>query len=562
MNRLKTGLILTTIAAMLIGFSSCNREQKMQQFIDAYVEQMKPLQKAANLAYWEAATTGSDEKYALSSEMELQLKKIHSNPRRFAELKNLIEKADGADPARLRQLQIIYNQFLPNQVDSTLLRQIVEKASEVEKKFSNFRCEIDGKRLSSNDIDLLLKIEKDSQKREKAWEASKQVGEVVAGDMLALVKLRNEAARKLGFDNFHTLSLTAGEQDVHQLDQVFAELKELTDEPFRRMKADLDSVLARRSGIAVAELMPWHYHDLFFQEAPQVYALDLDHYYAGRDVVELARLFYAGIGLPVESILQNSDLFEREGKNPHAFSTDIDREGDVRILCNVTDNERWMETMLHELGHAVYDKYHDEKSAYLFRTPAHAFTTEGIAMFFGRLSRNPWWMQSMLGLSDASRDEILQFADQYMRMKQLVFARWAMVMYEFEKQLYADPEQDLNALWWNLVHEYQLVNKPPQRDKPDWASKIHIALYPAYYHNYLLGELFASQLQHYLDNSLLGLDSDRGVSYIRQKEVGNFLREKIFAPGARYEWNDMITQATGEPLTARYFVEQFVKAGN
>lgn len=559
MNKLKNVAVFLVIAAIMTGFSSCNREKKMQQFIDAYVEQVKPLQKAANLAYWEAATTGSDEKFALSAEMDLRLKKIHSDRVQFAELKNFMKVSDSADPTLRRQLQLIYNQFLPNQIDSTLLRQIVEKASVVEKKFSTFRCEIDGRRLSGNDIDLLLKNEQNCLKRQTAWSASKQVGEVVAADILELVNLRNQAARGLGFDNFHTLSLTAGEQDVHQLDEVFAELKKLTDEPFRRIKADLDSVLARRYGITVDELMPWHYHDLFFQEAPQVYALDLDRYYAGRDVVELSRLFFAGIGLPVETILQHSDLLEREGKNPHAFSTDIDREGDVRILCNVTDNERWMETMLHELGHATYDKYQDESTPYLFRAPAHAFTTEGIAMFFGRLSRNAWWMQSMLGLSDASRDEILQLADRYMRMKQLVFARWAMVMYEFEKQLYADPQQDLNALWWNLVQEYQFVNKPPERDKPDWAAKIHIALYPCYYHNYLLGELFASQLQHYVVKQELGLDSNKQVSYIGQKELGDLLREKIFAPGARYEWNEMIAQATGEPLTARYFVEQFVK---
>ena len=112
------------------------------------------------------------------------------------------------------------------------------------------------------------------------------------------------------------------------------------------------------------------------------------------------------------------------------------------------------------------------------------------------------------------------------------------------------------------MHEYQLINKPPQRDKPDWASKIHIALYPAYYHNYLLGELFASQLQHYVTGNVLGLDSDKQVSYIGQKPLGDFLREKIFAPGSRYEWNEMITRATGEPLTARYFVRQFVEDGD
>ncbi len=79
-----------------------------------------------------------------------------------------------------------------------------------------------------------------------------------------------------------------------------------------------------------------------------VYDVDLDAYYKKTDVRELTVKFYDGIGLGVEAILDNSDLYEREGKNPHGFCTDIDKEGDIRILCNIKNNEQWMETMLHE----------------------------------------------------------------------------------------------------------------------------------------------------------------------------------------------------------------------
>ena len=154
-------------------------------------------------------------------------------------------------------------------------------------------------------------------------------------DLIELVKLRNKAARKVGFDNYHTLSIVTGEQNIKDLDRIFDELCELTSEPFARLKEDLDRILAAKCGVAVTELMPWHYHDPFFQETPMVYDLDLDVYYEDKDIKELAKEFYAGIGLPVESILANSDLYEREGKNPHAFCTDIDRQGDVRILCNI-----------------------------------------------------------------------------------------------------------------------------------------------------------------------------------------------------------------------------------
>jgi peptidyl-dipeptidase A len=365
------------------------------------------------------------------------------------------------------------------------------------------------------------------------------------------VGLRNQAAKRLGFDNYHQMSLQLAEQSEEEVETIFNELYTLSQEPFMAVKKELDGVLAKNYSIKPSELMPWHYQDPFFQEAPAMGELDWDAYYKNYDVKQLASSYFAGIGMDVEPILANSDLYEKPGKNPHAFSTDIDREGDVRILCNLQNNERWMETTLHELGHAVYDRYHDAALPYLLRQPAHAFTTEGIAMFFGRFSRNADWMQAMLKLSEADYKKISSYAKTSMRAKQLVFARWAMVMYFFEKELYRQPDQDLNGLWWQLVQKYQGVNPPPDRQASDWAAKIHFTIAPCYYHNYLLGELFASQLYATVSKGV-------PVAAIGNTALGETLKKSVFSVGTRYRWNEMIKAATGEPLTAKYFVQQFV----
>ena len=103
---------------------------------------------------------------------------------------------------------------------------------------------------------------------------------------------------------------------------------------------------------------------------------------------KLCREFYAGIGLPIDDVIARSDLYEKPGKSPHAFCTDIDREGDVRVLANIVPNEYWMGTMLHELGHSVYSsKNIPQTLPYVLRTEAHILTTEGVAMMFERLSQ-------------------------------------------------------------------------------------------------------------------------------------------------------------------------------
>ncbi len=546
----------------MIGFlllDQSEKEKQLQDFITTHVKKIKPMEKGVKLANQNASISGKSEDYKKAGELELKLRQVYSNAQEFAILKEIKESGQVKDSLLVRQLTVLYNAYLKNQLEPELLEKIVDLGREIEMKFNTFRAAIKGKAVTNNDILEILKNEKNSNKRKEAWLAGKEVGAVVADDIIRLVKLRNQAAQKLGFNNYHTLSLTTKEQDAAELDQIFSELFELTKEPFAKLKAELDGILVENYGISVSEFMPWHYHDPFFQETPLVYEIDLDVYYKDKDVKELAVKFFAGIGLPVEAIIENSDLYEREGKYPHAFCEDIDRRGDVRILCNLKNNESWMETILHELGHAVYDKYNDPQTPYLLRKPAHTFTTEAVAMFFGRLSRNAAWMQQMLELTDNQKIEIEKVSAKYTRLKQIIFARWAMVMYDFEKQLYADPNQDLNALWWQMVEKYQLVTKPEERNEPDWASKIHIALYPCYYHNYLLGEMFASQLHYYLVNNILNLESDANISYVNQSKVGNFMRKKVFEPGAIYGWNDMIKRAAGEPLTSKFFVKQFVK---
>jgi len=131
-------------------------------------------------------------------------------------------------------------------------------------------------------------------------------------------------------------------------------------------------------------------------------------------------------------------------------------------------------------------------------------------------------------------------------------------MYDFEKRLYADPHQDLNSLWWRLVGKYQLLSKPEPGANPDWAAKIHFSAAPCYYHNYLLGELLASQFDSYIRHNILSCNDRDGVNLVGCKEVGGFFQEFVFKAGKYYHWRRMIERATGQSITAEYFVSQFI----
>ena len=261
----------------------------------------------------------------------------------------------------------------------------------------------------------------------------------------------------------------------------------------------------------------------------------------------------------IDDIMRHSDLYEKKGKYQHACCDNIDRKSDIRVICNITPSQKWMDTTLHEFGHAVYEKYLDQKMPWIYREPSHIFTTEAIAMLFGRMASNPVWISDMLGVSKQEQERISKTSFKILRMEQLVFSRWSQVMYMFEKAMYEDPNQDLNALWWKLVEKYQMMRKPELRNAPDWSTKIHLALYPAYYHNYLMGALLASQINSYVTKNILKTKDVNSQSYFGKKDVGTYFKQKIFTPGRSLYWDDMITKATGEKLTPKYYMEQFVK---
>jgi peptidyl-dipeptidase A len=533
-------------------------EEGFQKFIGEYEKIVEPLMTNRNQAEWNAYTSGKKKFFDATTNFSLQIDSVHQNNELFLYLKTLRKEELIVDPILKRQLDILYTEYLEGQINPDLNRKITELASKIEGIFANFRTTLDGKTYTDNQVTNYLKTERNPIFREKIWRAQKSLGNDVSEHIITLAKLRNKAARELGYENYFFMAMDSRELDPKEVTSVFDELYKLTDEPYTLLHNEIETVFAERYRINQENIRPWHYEDLFAQSAPAIFEIDLDQFYKKTNIPEIAQSFYLSARIPVNDILDRSDLFERDGKNQHAYSFCLDRKQDIRILCNIVPNERWMETMLHELGHAIYDKYIDQTLPFLLREPAHSFTTEGVAMFFGSYASNANWMQMALKISDKEKRNTEKVTRANLRLSKLIFARWSMVVFNFEKSFYQNPDQDLNNLWWDLVEKFQLIKRPDNPVGTEWATKIHIATYPVYYQNYQLGELFASQILNYIaENYYKGANVDQ-VIFWKKPEVGDYLKANVFSSGKKLPWNEMIKDATGEPLSARFFVKQYV----
>ena len=529
-----------------------DNDSRAKQFIAQHEAKVRPLEAESCRCWWAANTTGSDEAFRKKEEIETRLNLLLANHETFAELKAIKEQAL-RDPLVARQIAVLYLQYLGQQIDPALIKEMLARSNAVEKAYSVFRAKVGEKALTENEVHDILRTSKDSARRRAVWEASKAVGPILEPDVVKLARLRNRAARQLGFKDFYAMQLALCELTREQVLKLFDELDALTRQPFHAAKAEIDAALARQCGVTVNEVRPWHYHDPFFQGSPAIYG-DFTSVYRKIDTVPVVRKFYEGIGLPVDDVLARSDLYEKPGKCPHAFSQDMDREGDVRVLANVVPGQEWLATMLHESGHATYSKSIPRSVPYVLRIESHALTTEGVAMMFERLAGDARWLQAM-GVQVPEAEKFAAAARKLRRNRLLIFSRWCQVVCRFEMALYDNPEQDLNRVWWDLVEKYQEVKRPAGRNQPDYASKIHIVSAPVYYQSYMLGELFASQVHHAIAREVLhGADPATAV-YVGNPAVGRFMRQRVFEPGCTLDWNQLTRHATGAELNSRAFAE-------
>lgn len=525
-------------------------EAGLRSQVERQVHEVALLSRQLNLAYWKAATTGEQAAWQAVAGQELALRRLYADPLAWSRLRQAASVPRWRDALLERQVIVLEAQFHENQIDPALLEQLTRATARLERAASGYRPSVLGRPVGIDDVYQIMRVEPDVAIRRAAWQGLIGRGAALREELLALVRLRNRAARTLGFADHHQLRLRFDELDPAWLQALVDRLARETDPVFGALVPQLQARAAERFGLRPGDLRPWHFEDPTFQSAGSELGLDLDPLFEGIDPTGLVETAFGRAGLKLDGVFGRSDLVDRPGKLPQAFCLDVDRAGDVRILANLQPGERWTATLLHEAGHAAYRAGISPDLPWLLRTPAHEALTEAVAVLFARLTRDPSWLEQVAGIAARRLRPRLDELDRLRRTDELLFLRWCLLMVHFERELYRDPDQDLDRLWWELKQRYQGIAAPPGAAPSDWAAQLHLVLAPVYYHNYLLGQLLASQLERQL--------ASVGPDPLLRPDAGLWLRERIFAPGASLRWDELVQQATGESLDPAYHIARIV----
>ena len=168
------------------------------------VERLRPLYKTASESWWDANVSATEENERRRVAAELALSDALADAELFDDVE--AARANGAAPLVRRQLELLHASLVPNQVPEAIRHRIVELEASVESRFARHEAWSTAGAVDDNEIKRILRASDDEAERRAAWEASKTVGAAVADDVRELARLRNGAARSLGYRDWFALA--------------------------------------------------------------------------------------------------------------------------------------------------------------------------------------------------------------------------------------------------------------------------------------------------------------------------------------------------------------------
>jgi len=493
-------------------------------------------------ALWKTMTSGEREWADRYEAGELEYAAILGSEAAGSVLDRIANK-DGhdLDPGEKRQLTMLRAEATEHRIGESARSKISELWNRLHLRISTFRAEVDGSRLTDNEVLTILATSRSEPIRKRVWEAAMAIGAQNAPDLLELVRERNAAAAAQGFPDYFEMKLALSEIRPEELLETMAQLRSGLDDAYARMKSEIDHAAASNLRMPIAQLRPWHYEHPYVQR----------HSFSQRTyrweppaVLPRLKQWLRSRRMGDAGFLDEADLWARPGKSQANCCLNIDRHRDIRVLCNLSEDMRGLGVLLHETGHAVYEGHIDGSLPFLLRQPAHPLLSEGAALLFERLAWEPAWLQA-IGIAYAYESEHRQMLDER-RKRLLLNLYWNMTLIRFERELYRDPNQHLNRLWWDIVEDTQRLHRPADWDKPYWAAKAHLSTLPVYYYNYLYGEIAASQLQHMLELQF---------GDWREEDALVHMRDTLFRPGASASWQSLLEQCTTCRLDPEFLIQ-------
>ncbi len=554
-------------------------QQEAQKFIDGYTEQYVKLYTNSSEAQWKSNTEiveGDSTNTLNAQKADEAMAAFTGSKENIEQARKYMDQKDQLTEIQVKQLELILYAAANNpQTVADLVKQRIQAENAQTRQLYGYQYTLDGKKVSTNQLDDILKKETNVNKRLMAWEASKEIGKSLKGGLVNLRNYRNQTVQALGYHDYFTYQVSdygmKADEMMQTMDKLMNELYPLYRELHTWMRYEL---AARYAVSAVPDYLPAHWlpnrWGQDWSSVVEVKGINLDSVLATKNaewITKEGEKLYTSIGFPAlpQTFWEKSSLYPYRAdsnvkKNNHASAWHMDLNKDVRSLMSVEPNSEWWETANHELGHIYYYiTYTNKDVPPLLRGGANRAYHEAIGSMMGMAAmQKPYLVGRGLIDGNVKTDSIQSLLKEALNSVVFIFFSSG-TMSNFEKAMYVDslsPDQ-FNAKWWELAKKYQGIVPPSARGEEycDAATKTHINDDPAQYYDYALSYVILYQLHNHIAKNILKQDP-RATNYYGQTGIGDFLK-KITYPGASKDWRVVLKESTGDELNAKAMLEYF-----
>ena len=552
------GVILSLLASGYVNMISALKRGKeamneTNRFIDIREEFSKDAEPASinsSKASWNFFINSTPENQQLMEEADDNYYAVYKNELTY---KKLLEIDKTKLPKHeAKQLKDLLRQFDEELNTGEAKKALRKKEADIGQKYNTYVPMLDGKEITKVEITKILQTETDAEIRRKAYEAKIKGGDLIAEDLIELVKMRNDYAKTKGYDNYFDYML----KEEYNVDPEF--LDKLTSDIYSKGEAKIKALQEKRHKelkefFGVDELKAYHY-GLLLDSNPEKGVNEIlsqlpcpagEGWGEGtivNNIEDISRKTYSGMGYDIDKLQKEGkltlDLYPRKGKNTHGFCFGIEAGKDSRILANLMNNVQSIDTLNHELGHCMYDLGLSVNLPFVDKTPSSSAFTEAIAMMMGDIMKKEDILKGIVP------NELLAKFKDSLKDDEANFVSRSLEIIEFERELYKNPDQNPAELWAKMKGKY--LNRFEETDN-EWATIPHYLTHPAYYQNYFRATLMKAQIYNYMHEKLGNITEN--------PKTAEFMDKNIFAIGASVEEYDLIKQLTGKEFGVDDFVQ-------
>lgn len=474
--------------------------------------------------YWrEQYKVALGDEEASSLPIQAKMRELLTN----AEFMEQLREAQFEDPVLQRRRKL----FL-EEATHTLIFTEPELAASVEameRDEAAIRYQVGERRLTRSELNNLLAHEPDRDLRRLAWLARAQNDAVTGKRIAAAIRLREEMAQRDAGRSFVDFTLDRkGVPDRTRLLAMFRQIREETESEYQ-------SLLGRmRQELGVEKVEPWDIDFFFTRITGEVDQEALEP----EEMWSKVKRLTADLGLDLEPLpvdMKIAEITFGGGTYPILYGKE------VRILVNKYTGIRFLDTLLHEVGHALHYSFNADPT-FILRSGFSEPFDEGLGQVMSLMLYRPPMATKYFGLTQRQAESL---RERY-RLKTMVDIRETMADSLFELAAYDNPDQDLPTLYNRIYSEYLGVD---MHGAPVWAFDPFYSSGPVYLQSYVVAEMVGRQVHHDLEKRF-----GKGAW---DKEAGEYLRKNYFSAGGRWTLDEILERSTGKPLTPQYLIESW-----